>query len=209
MLRNTEATDIPLDLSLTNPSITDAGDEPAFAERSVPTTKGYVEPRGVSYSVTGLTAVAVALALTAASPQTLGQEDASVVGISFDPPRLKLAPLPAYLLARAEMESYRHLHEGWDGLSSVAPREDVLESALAFLDALPVTARAPESTVSGDGSVGWFWKTPTTYASVNFSGNGRLVYFGETKSTGKQARGTYIFDGETIPQDLLEVIATA
>lgn len=165
------------------------------------------EPRAVAYKVGGFTAAVMALAISAQLPETRRFFDPSAVGEVFSFSKLRPALAPYLAPLAAEMESYRSLDAGWDGLGSIAPSFDAIDSALAFLRALPPTARPPESTVSADGSVGWFWKSPGRYITVNFPGGGRFSYYGSAQ--GIEARGAYAFDGESLPQDLLDVIALA
>jgi hypothetical protein len=105
------------------------------------------------------------------------------------------------------MSQYCNLVDGWDGVGSVAPKPGSIESALEFLKALPIYVRLPEPTVSADGSVGWFWKTPRAYISINFSGGNRFAYY--ARAGGREARGTCAIDGGFVPQDLLDVILRA
>lgn len=164
------------------------------------------KPWTVPYKLAGYTGMAMMLAVTAhQTPDTLRALDASVAGedLNVKTPMVALAPHLEPL--RAEMEEYRNLGEGWDGYGSIPPNPGVIENALAFLRAIPFNAPPPDPTVSADGSVGWFWKSPGKFISVNFPREGRFAYYG--KAPGRDdARGAYAFDGETLPQDLLDVI---
>lgn len=167
-------------------------------------------PRAVPYTVSGLTAAVAVVALTIAghTPDTLRPIDASAGGEEFSPHKPVVA-LSLHLAALwAEMEEYRSLAKGWDGYGSVAPNPGVIDDALAFLRALPLTAPMPEPLVSADGSVGWFWKTAEKFVSVNFSRAGRFAYYGKVPGY-DEARGAHAFDGEMLPQDLLDVILSA
>lgn len=106
-----------------------------------------------------------------------------------------------------EMVSYRALQAGWDGIDSVAPSPGAIDSALAFLALLSDTVALPETTVSADGEVGFFWKSPSVYIDVGFSVPGRISYY--ASAHGQIARDSGPFDGSTISQELLTVISRA
>lgn len=167
-------------------------------------------PRAVPYTLKFTTAVAlIALAVTNhPAPDTLRFKDVSAVGEDLNvktPPVALAAHLEPQL---AEMAEYRHLAEGWDGYGSIPPNLGVIENALAFLRALPFNAPPPDPTVSADGSVGWFWMSAEKFVSVNFPREGRFAYYGKAPGC-EEARGACVFDGETLPQDLLDVIMAA
>ena len=107
----------------------------------------------------------------------------------------------------AEMESYRHLQPGWDGIGSVPPTGAAIDDALRFLAALPPDATPPEPSVSADGAVGWFWDTPDAMVNVMFPGQGHYVYYGS--GGGKVARDARAIDPRVLPQELLDIIALA
>lgn len=200
MLRIEQETDIKspaLTPLLADTGRTSATEDPLQAVAS--------EPRAVAYTVGGFTAAVMALAISAQLPEARRFFDPSAVGEVFSPSKPRAA-LAAYLAPlAAEMESYRSLDTGWDGIGSISPGTDAIESALDFLKVLPPDTRPPEPSVSADGSVEWFWKTPGAYISVMFPGGGRFAYYGRAQE--REARGAYAFDGESIPQDLLDVIA--
>lgn len=155
----------------------------------------------------GLTvATAMSLALTAADASTGNR------GIAETPRILQRLPITTVAAARynnlyREMTSYRGLRAGWDGPDSVAPSQAAIDEALDFLALLPDEVKLPETSVSGDGEVGFFWSEANAYIDVGFRGNGRLVYYG--KAGDLEARDVIPFDGESLPQDLLSVIRRA
>ena len=165
------------------------------------------EPSAVGYGVIGLTAAVVALAVSGHTPATLRPIDPSIVGKLFSPSKPTVALAPHLMAIQAEMEEYRHLADGWDGYNSIGPNPHTVDSALEFLRLLPSTIKPPEPTVSADGSVGWFWKSPGVFISINFPEAGRFAYYGNAQ--GVEARGASAFDGQAIPQDLLDVMSCA
>lgn len=114
-----------------------------------------------------------------------------------------------YLSALEEMESYRQLQDGWDGLDSVSPKDDVIDDAATFLENLPSGLMPPDATASADGLVGWFWRTPQFYASLTFLGEHRYAYFARSKVSGQSAKGIGYADRNSIPNDLLQLLQVA
>jgi len=110
--------------------------------------------------------------------------------------------------ALQELIEYRQLENGWDGAGSVRPRASAIDDAIQFFRSLPWGASPPEPTVSADGSVGWYWSSPSKFISINFTGNGRYSYYGDVGS--KTARGVgELIGGRVLPGDLLDLIQLA
>lgn len=165
--------------------------------------------RVLNYAVSGFTAVAAIIALTGDVGPTAVSVDKSTVGPVFSPD-LYVARLPQHLFeAWREMEGYRHLENGWDGTGSIKPFDEAISDALSFLYALPTDLPAPEATVSADGLVGWFWRTPNVFASVSFSNQHRIVFYGHAKEQNMSARGASFFDKRSIPSDFLDLVRLA
>jgi len=119
-----------------------------------------------------------------------------------------LAFSAAHLLSPwIEMEGYRHLQPGWDGIDSVPPISSAIDDALLFLAALPPNVVPPEPSVSADGIVGWFWDAPDSMVNVMFPGQGHYIYYGS--GGGKVARDARAIDPRAVPQELLDIIALA
>jgi hypothetical protein len=76
----------------------------------------------------------------------------------------------------SEIMASRHLHKNWDGEGGMAPSKEAMSDALAFLELLPLNAKLPKTTISGDGEVGLYWKTPGGYIDIGFLGDGRIRY---------------------------------
>jgi hypothetical protein len=119
---------------------------------------------------------------------------------------------PASVSERSELASeilaYRHLHEDWDGEGGVPPSREAIRGALAFLELLPLSSKLPKTTVSGDGEVGFYWKTRSGYIDVGFLGDGYIRYFGRLGLNGAIARGPRPYSGLAFPRDLLDVIVS-
>ncbi|KQZ54635.1 hypothetical protein ASD54_04725 [Rhizobium sp. Root149] len=110
--------------------------------------------------------------------------------------------------AVTEMSSFSVLPDGWDGVGSISPSKDAINSALLFLASLPFDTPVPEASAAADGMVSWFWDTPSIYSSVSFSDPLKFVFFAKNKETGAKVKGqSLIKDG--IPQELLDVINAA
>jgi hypothetical protein len=103
--------------------------------------------------------------------------------------------------------AYRHLPQDWDGEGGVAPLKGAIDDALAFIDLLPLTAKLPKPMVSGDGEVGFYWKTGDGYIDVGFFGDGKITYYGRAVREGLEAEGANPFSRTNLPKDLLEVIS--
>lgn len=112
-------------------------------------------PRGTAF-----VAMAVAVALAASMSDTARAADRSETGAALNNHVRRPQPVAQRTAALyAEMVSYRALLAGWDGVDSIAPIPGNIDSALAFLALLPDTVALPETTVSGDGEVGFYWKS--------------------------------------------------
>jgi hypothetical protein len=106
----------------------------------------------------------------------------------------------------SEIMTFRHLHYDWDGEDGVAPSKEATSDALAFLELLPLNSTLPRTTVSGDGEVGLYWKTPNAYIDIGFLGDGQIRYYGQVRGRGLTARGPSPYSGLALPRDLLDVI---
>jgi hypothetical protein len=106
----------------------------------------------------------------------------------------------------SEIMAYRHLPHDWDGEGGAAPSKDALADALTFIDLLPLRAKVPKPTVSGEGEVGFYWKTSDAYVDVGFLGDGRITYYGRAAGEGLEAGDSRPFSRNSLPKDLLEII---
>lgn len=172
---------------------------------------GSVRPvRAMNFVFTGFTAAATLLALSNdISAQTLRVPNYSATAEAFYPcDRLAVAVPKAFQNAIGEMDGYRFLPDGWDGIGSVAIKPSVVDAAISFLNAFPFDFLAPEASVSADGSVSWFWNTDTIYATASFTRPGRFAYYAKNKASGFKVRGVGILD-KSIPQEFLDLIKVA
>ncbi|MER8828819.1 hypothetical protein NKH73_20555 [Mesorhizobium sp. M0938] len=108
-----------------------------------------------------------------------------------------------------EMLEYRDLENGWDGVGSAMPDSHAINDAVDFLIALPAEILPPDPTASADGSVGWFWNQADASISIKFTGGGKFAYYAKSKSKALEARGLGVFDGKSIPDDLLQIMFLA
>src|SRR5687767_14896991 len=95
--------------------------------------------------------VAAAAAVSGFISPTAGFPVTSIAAEVFSP-MLWGIRLPRSLQAAVEeMESYRGLQPGWDGVGSVAPDDSTISIAEYFLALLPAGTKAPEAMASADG----------------------------------------------------------
>ena len=118
-----------------------------------------------------------------------------------DMPTSALHASPLFQDSYNEMESYKALKDGWDGVSSESISTEVVDVALEFLKLLPPDVSPPEASASGDGTVDWYWRNDRFAATVTFHQNAKITYFAMTDA--KPVKGTFEFDG-TVPGDLIE-----
>lgn len=84
--------------------------------------------------------------------------------------RLRTAP------AQKAIASYRALRDGWDGPSSVAPSQDALSAAIAFVESISPRSPLPNTTVSGDGEVNLSWRDDDKFVDISFYGSTATVF---------------------------------
>jgi len=146
----------------------------------------------------------VALNAGSTSPGTFKINDLSETNRSFSPDH-RFAFIPDRLVPLlGELTSFQSLQNGWDGPDSVAPSADVIDLARKFLMNLPGDISLPDTTVSADGEVGFYWKADGVYIDVGFPTDGRISYYAE--ANGKVARFAGPYKGQSVPDDLVEVI---
>ncbi len=112
-------------------------------------------------------------------------------------------------LLASELKAYRGLEDNWDGEEGISPARSAIDHALAFIELLPLRARLPRPMVSGDGEVGFYWKTDDCYIDVGFFGDGTISYYGRSGRAELEARGQEPFNRHALPKDLLDVIKLA
>jgi hypothetical protein len=109
----------------------------------------------------------------------------------------------------SKIMAYQQLPDDWDGEGGVAPSKEAIDDALAFIDLLPLNAKLPKPTVSGDGEVGFYWKTGNGYINVSFFGDGQITYYGHAESNDMEVGGVKPFNRTSLPKDLLEIVDRA
>jgi hypothetical protein len=161
----------------------------------------------ISYALKSFTAAAVLAFTPVTSAQALGAINYPTV---VDAARLRSAILIPFSFAEAlnEMNGYRSLQPGWDGIGSVAPKRAIVDDAINFLSNFPFDLPAPEASVSADGGVNWFWSTPDIYATTSFSKAGRFVYYAVDKKSGVKVKGIGTV-ASGVPQDLVDILQTS
>jgi hypothetical protein len=152
----------------------------------------------------GLTAMAMMMSLSGEWADAANAAGASVFDKQFQ------SPVPLTVLTKAaaevwaELDGYRELDDGWDGPDSLAPSNSAIADAQAFLAALPASSVVPHAMISSDGYVGLFWDNGKNFASVSFSGGGKVSYYGTVQ--GVTARGTQSATTGFVPADLLGLV---
>ena len=77
-----------------------------------------------------------------------------------------------------KIESYRYLHENWDGYGGVSPKEEVVRFALQIVFELQkFHIPAPKAMVSGEGEVCLFWKRVNEYIEISLDEHNEASYF--------------------------------
>ena len=152
----------------------------------------------------GLTAMAMMMSLSGEWVDAANAAGASVFDERFQEPSTRKVLPKASAAVWAELDSYRELDDGWDGPDSTAPSYSAIADAQAFLAALPAGVAVPHAMISSDGYVGLFWDDGKNFASVSFSGGGRVSYYGTV--LGVTARGTRSATTGFVPADLLGLV---
>lgn len=167
-------------------------------------------PRPIDFAAHHLTTTLgiLAAAVTGAISPTAGLSVTSVAAEAFSPKLWSVQLSDAMQVAVEEMEGYRGMDGGWDGVGSIAPDDATISNAEYFLGLLPYGTTAPEAMASADGDVGWYWKARGSRISVLFESGGKMAYFAQ--QNGKPvARGIYSLTGTTaLPADLLDALRT-
>ncbi|MER9107341.1 hypothetical protein NKH95_25795 [Mesorhizobium sp. M0848] len=177
----------------------------AASENDAPQPARATQTGIAGYWLTGITAAAAVLAVGAMDLATV-PKDFSVTSRVLTPKTLSPSVTQQREAVLNEMLGYRDLEAGWDGTGSQPPMPGAIECAAVFLLAIPLGVTPPESTVSADGSVGWFWTSSETSISIHFSGGNNFAYYAKSKPKDMVARGESIFDGKSIPDDLLQIM---
>lgn len=175
-----------------------------IANTSYPGIYEGVEMLGIgAFSVCRLVTTGVAdLAGTSFSPPLFGRV------VEFSVPRSEASARDqARDAVILELESYRDLTDGWDGIGSKAPAATAITEALSFLDrALPVGLPAPEPMVDADGEVGLFWEGPNYHVEAGFKGREVISFYGRVEE--RIEKGAQPFHAHSaLPKALLEMLS--
>lgn len=83
--------------------------------------------------------------------------------------------------ASARIQYLRGKPDGWRGEGSVAPGQEAVDDALAFVEKLQMeTPKAvPMISLDEDGEFIFFWKQEDLLASIVVAGDGRYTFFGK------------------------------
>jgi hypothetical protein len=83
------------------------------------------------------------------------------------------------LLAQ-EIQTYKFLNDGWDGVGSVSACQKSIDAALYFVGKIPSGLPLPSAMLSYTGEVGLFWDAESGYADINFTSDGYSSFFSRT-----------------------------
>lgn len=85
-----------------------------------------------------------------------------------------------YIKLLKKLYSYKELAQNWDGYDGIKPAEEIIKTAEIFLTILKSNQIVnPKIMVSGDGTVGLFWKNNRNYLEVDFDTAEHLSFFYE------------------------------
>ena len=116
---------------------------------------------------------------------------------------------------RTQLDGYRHLRNGWDGDSGIAPPENRIAAAERLLATLPCDLATPACGPAGDGEVGLYWDDPETgvYVDVDvwpeFDGTDRgrpMTLLAYQRGPTGPPRICGDFDEGHIPEGALEIL---
>ena len=110
---------------------------------------------------------------------------------------------------REEIRSYADLPDDWDGDGAVAPCQQAVADALAFLESRPLGIPLPLPEVVPIGDVGVYWDRGGIFVEVQFGGDGAFSYYAERKE-GRTIVEDYGSDGLPLeggwPEDMVRLL---
>jgi hypothetical protein len=106
-----------------------------------------------------------------------------------------------------KLYSYKELAQNWDGYNGIQPSEEIVETTESFLNILKNNQIVnPKIMISGDGTIGLFWKNNHNYLEVDFDTAKHLSFFYEF---GKKVYGEDdLLVMDVVPEKLLYAINT-
>lgn len=141
--------------------------------------------------------------------QGTGKDDSN----AFEIRGLTTQDEPGIFDQRAQLASnvmaYCALRDDWDSEDGVAPSREAIDDALAFIRLIPLRATLPKPMVSGDGEVGFYWKTDNVYIDVGFYGDNQISYYARAKAENLEVEGPKPYSRKSIPKDLIDIIRLA
>jgi hypothetical protein len=107
-------------------------------------------------------------------------------------------------LAIAEIRGWSLLDADWDGDGASAPDAGSLLGASSFVCVLPKGHVTPEPMLHSSGRAGLFWHEPSSYAHLEFLGDGRVAYYIEREED--KHKGVVVISPDEVPPLLLNLL---
>lgn len=98
----------------------------------------------------------------------------------------------------AEIRGWALLESNWDGEGASAPVLSSLNEAEAFVRMISPDQPMPEPMLLPSGRAGLYWNDTGLYADLEFTGDGRIIYYIENENTGRH-KGVAKFDSKEMP----------
>lgn len=76
-----------------------------------------------------------------------------------------------------EIEKYRALTPGWDGVGSVPPGSEHIERVISFINTIPTSLPLPKAMLSPEGNIGLYWSSDSSYADITFEDNSKIFLY--------------------------------
>ncbi len=93
----------------------------------------------------------------------------------------------------------------WNGYGAVAVNNSTLDTATAFLKALPTWVAMPDFAADPDGEVALEWRaTNEGLLAVSIAADGTISFI--FRYAGDRARDTLKFDGQAVPKEIIVML---
>ncbi|PPD56986.1 MAG: hypothetical protein CTY10_01195 [Methylotenera sp.] len=86
-------------------------------------------------------------------------------------------PLDRKNMLKKQILSYSTLSDGWDGVGSLKPTQDAINTAEKFIELLPSGIPLPTPMLASDGEIGFYWDTESAYADLHLEEGGLISLY--------------------------------